>query len=80
MVCKCNKKVGKPTFTEQLKKIIKHYKKVGYEMDNMQQSACLVVNPIMVHSYGFLLNCMMVGQATMEWSFSYKISYKIVPL
>ena len=45
-------------------------------MDNMRQSACLVVNPITVHSYGFLFNCMMVDLAPMEWSFS----YKIVPL
>ena len=31
-------------------------------MDIMQQSAYLVVNPITVYSYGFLFNCMMVGQ------------------
>ena len=33
-------------------------------MDIMRQSACLVVNPIMVDSYGFLFDCMMVGQAS----------------
>ena len=32
-------------------------------MNIMQQTACLVVNPIMVYNYGFLFNCMMVGQA-----------------
>ena len=26
-------------------------------MDIMRQSACLVVNPITVYSYGFLFNC-----------------------
>ena len=41
------------------KKIIKRYERVGYNMDIMRQSACLVVNPIMVYSYGFP----MVGQA-----------------
>ena len=29
----------------------------GYNMDIMRQSACLAVNPITVHSYGFLFNC-----------------------
>ena len=33
-------------------------------MDIMRQSACLVVNPITVYSYGFLINCRMVGQAS----------------
>ena len=33
-------------------------------MDIMRQSACLVVNPIKVYSYGFLFNCMTVGQAS----------------
>ena len=33
-------------------------------MDIMRQSACLVVNPITVDSYGFLLNCMTVGQVS----------------
>ena len=33
-------------------------------MDIMRQSACLVVNLITVNSYGFLLNCKTVGQAS----------------
>ena len=43
-------------FSVQFKKNIKCYKKVCYSMDNMRQSAHLVVNPIMVNSYGFLFN------------------------
>ena len=31
-------------------------KRVGYNMDIMRQSACLVVNPIAVDSYGLLFN------------------------
>ena len=38
------------------------YKKVGYKMDIMRQSACLVVNLIMVYNHGFLFNCTTVGQ------------------
>ena len=38
--------LGKPNSSDQFKKI-KKYKKMGYNMNIMQQSACLVVNPIM---------------------------------
>ena len=46
------------------KKIVKRYIRVGYNLDILQKSACLVLNPIMVYSYGFLFNCMTVGQAS----------------
>ena len=36
----------------------------GYNLDVMRQSACLVLNPITVYSYGFLFNCTTVGQAS----------------
>ena len=36
----------------------------GYNLDIMRQSACLVLNPITVYSYGFLFNCTTVGQAS----------------
>ena len=47
----------KSYFSDQFKTIIKHYKKVGYNLDIMRQSACLILNPITVYSYGFLFNC-----------------------
>ena len=53
--------VGKPNFSDQFKMIVKRYIKVGYNLDVMRQSACLVLNPIMVYSYGFLFNCTTVG-------------------
>ena len=53
----------KPNFSDQFKKIIKRYIKVGYNLDVMRQSACLVLNPITVNSCGFLFNCTTVGQA-----------------
>ena len=55
--------VGKPNFSDQFKKIAQRYIRVGYNLDIMRQSACLVLNPIMVYSYGFLCNCTAVGQA-----------------
>ena len=57
-------RVGKPNFSDQFKKIVKHYIRVGYNLDSMRQSACLVLNPITVYSYGFLFNCTTVGQAS----------------
>ena len=32
--------VGKPNFSDQFEKIIKRYKRVGYNIDIMRQSAC----------------------------------------
>ena len=37
---------------------------IGYNLDIMRQSACLVLNPITVYSYGFLFNCTTVGQTS----------------
>ena len=56
--------VGKNSFSDQFKMIIKRYIKVGYNFDVMIQSACLVLNPITVYSYGFLFNCTTVGQTS----------------
>ena len=64
LVYKFKRIVGKPNFSDQFKKIVKRYIRVGYNLDIMRQSACLVLNSITVYSYGFLFNCTMVGQAS----------------
>ena len=64
VVYKFKRLVGNAYFSVQFKKIIKRYKKVGYNWDIMLQTASLVLNPITVYSYGFLFNCMTVGQAS----------------
>ena len=46
------------------KKIVKRYIRVGYNLDIMRQSACLILNPITVYSYGLFFNCMRMGQAS----------------
>ena len=46
------------------KDLVKRFIRVGYNLDIMRQSACLVLNPITVYSYGYLFNCTMVGQAS----------------
>ena len=64
LVYKFKRIVGKPYFSDQFKKIVKRYIRVGYNFDIMRQSAFLVLNPITVYSYGFLFNSTTVGQAS----------------
>ena len=42
--------IGKNDFSYHFKKIIVRYKKIGYNLDVLQQTAWLVVNPIQVNS------------------------------
>ena len=51
-------------FPYHFKKIIVRYKKIGYNIDVLRQTACLVVNPIKVNSFAYLLNCTTVGRAS----------------
>ena len=48
LVYKLKKIVGSNDFSAQFIKIISHYKKIGYNINVLQQIACLVVNPITV--------------------------------
>ena len=64
LVYKFKRIVGKPNFSDQFKNIVKPYIRIGYNLDIMRQSACLVLNPITFYSYGFLFNCTTVGQAS----------------
>ena len=40
------------------------YKRIGFNVDVMRQSACLVVNPITVNNFAVLFNYMPVSQGT----------------
>ena len=42
--------------------MISHYKKIGYNINVLLQTACLVVNPIMVGNFAFLFNCTPAGR------------------
>ena len=50
LVYKFKRIVGKPNFSDQFKRIVKRYIRVGYNLNIMRQSACLVLNPITVYS------------------------------
>ena len=61
---KLKKIVGSNNFSAQFIRIISYYKKFGYNINVLQQTACLVVNPIMVGNFAFLLNYMQAGQTS----------------
>ena len=44
-------------FSDQFRKIIMRYKRIGYNLNVMQQSSCFVVNQITVDGYAALFNC-----------------------
>ena len=57
LVYRFRKILGKSNFSEQFRKLINRYKRIGYSLDIMRQTACLVVNPIIVDGYASLFNC-----------------------
>ena len=57
LVYRFRKIVGKCNFSEQFRKLINRYKRIGYSLDIMWQTACLVVNHIIVDGYASFFNC-----------------------
>ena len=57
LVYRFRKIIGKSNFSEQFRKLINCYKRIGYSLDIMRQTACLVVNPIIGDGYASLFYC-----------------------
>ena len=51
-------------FSDQFRKIIMPYIRIGYNLNVMRQSACLVMNPIKVDGYAALFNRTPVDRAS----------------
>ena len=51
-------------FSDQFRKIIMRCKRIGYSLNVMRQSACLVINPITVNGYAALFNCTPVDRGS----------------
>ena len=64
LVYNFRKIIGKNDFPYHFKKIIVRFKKIGYNIDVLRQTACLVVNPIKVNSFAYLFHCTTVGRAS----------------
>ena len=55
---------GMTDCSDQFRKIIMRYKRIGYNLNVMRQSACLVINPIKVDGYAALFNSTTVDRAS----------------
>ena len=64
LVYKLKKIVGRADFSDQFRKIIVRYKRIGYNINIIRQSACLGFNPITVNNFASLFNCTPVGRAS----------------
>ena len=64
LVYKFRKIIGKNDFPYHFKKIIVRNIKIGYNIDVLRQTACLVVIPIKVNSFAYLFNCTTVGRVS----------------
>ena len=51
-------------FSDQFRKNKMRYKRIGYNLNVMRQSACLFINPITVNGDAALLNCTPVDRAS----------------
>ena len=63
LVYKFRKSIGKNDFPYHFEKIIVRHKKIGYNIDVLRQTACLVIIPIKVNSFAYLFNCTTVCRA-----------------
>ena len=64
LVYKFRKIIGKNDFPYHFKRIIVRYKMIGYNMDVLRQTACLVVNPSKFNSFAYLFGRTTVGRAS----------------
>ena len=64
LMYKFRKIIGKYDFPFHFRQIMVCYKKIGYNIDDLRQTACLVVNPIKVNSFAYLFACTTVGRAS----------------
>ena len=63
LVYNFKKVIENPNFSDLFRRIINRFKRAGYTLDIMQQTAYLVFNLIMVENYAALFSCTSVVQA-----------------
>ena len=56
--------VSRADVSDQFRKIIVHYKCIGYNINIMRKPACSLFNPITVNIFASLFNCTPVGRAS----------------
>ena len=61
---KLKKLIARKDIFFQFRKIITRYRRIGYNLNVIRQSACLVLNPIIVDNYAAFFNLTPVGRAS----------------
>ena len=56
--------MGRTDSSDQFRKIIIRHKRIGYDLNVIQQYACLVINPITVDFFATLFSCTPVYRAS----------------
>ena len=51
-------------FADQFRRMIMYYKRIGYNLNVMRQSACLDINPITIDVFAALFNCTPVDRVS----------------
>ena len=64
LVYKFKKIMGRTEFSDEFRKIIIRHKRIGYDLNVMRHSACLVINPITVDNFAALFDCTPVDRAS----------------
>ena len=64
LVYRFKKIIGNPQFSDLFKRIVNRFKRAGYTLYIMRQTAFLIFNPIMVKGYAALFSCTALVQAS----------------
>ena len=56
--------MGRTDLADQFRKIIIRHKRIGFDLNVMRKSPCLVINPIMVNNFTALFNCTPVDRTS----------------
>ena len=62
LVYRFKKNIENPNFSDLFNRIVYGFKRAGYILDIMRQTACIDFNPIMVEGYAALFSCTAVVQ------------------
>ena len=64
LVYKFKKIIGRTDLTDQFRIIIIRHKCIGYDLNVMRQSTCIVINKITIDNFAALFNCTPVDRAS----------------
>ena len=77
LVYKFKKLIRRNDFSLQFRNIIAGYRRTGYNLNVMRQSACLISNPIIVDNYAAFFNCTPVCRAS-DYTMGQRYSFYLI--